>query len=203
MSRTSADTTSCGFAPLSTSAPSSPPTPSATARSGPSGRGVKSTSQAPQSTRTRSVWSSQNSRTSAVFPTPASPATSTRRPRPSTASENACCRSSRACSRSSSPGRVRTANPSTSGKCGAFAHRAQARARLVELRAGAPEALPCRRELLEQAVPPCDLPLGDPARHECRRGLGVDHGRRPQVLLGDEGIVMLAEQCLECPSHGR
>ena len=48
---------------------------------GPSGRGVNSASQAPQRNRGPSRCSSPSRRRSAVFPTPASPATSTSRPR--------------------------------------------------------------------------------------------------------------------------
>ena len=80
-SRASAATTSWGIAPRSETACSSPPVPSATPRSGPSGLGVKSGSQAPQ--RIRADWpcSSQKRRTSVVLPTPASPPTSRTCPR--------------------------------------------------------------------------------------------------------------------------
>jgi hypothetical protein len=77
---------------------------SATASSGPSGRGVKSGSHAPQRMRADSPHSSHSRRRSAVLPTPASPPTRTKRPRP------LCCTASRdspsvasAPARSSSP----------------------------------------------------------------------------------------------------
>ena len=72
--------TSRGPPSATTSASSSPPTLSATSNSGPSGLGVNSASHAPHSTRARPAHSSQNRRTSAVLPTPASPPTSTSRP---------------------------------------------------------------------------------------------------------------------------
>ena len=80
-SRASAATSSCGITPRATSSASSPPASSATTSSGPSGRGVNSGSQLPQRIRADRPRSSQNCRRSAVFPTPASPLTSTIRPR--------------------------------------------------------------------------------------------------------------------------
>ena len=77
----SADATSWAPAPAATAVASAPPASPATARNGPSGRGVNRSSQSPQKVRA-ALWRSQNARTAAVFPTPASPATSTMRPRP-------------------------------------------------------------------------------------------------------------------------
>src|SRR3954453_15033108 len=72
--------------------------------SGPRGSGVKSGSHAPRKICAPVAWRSQNSRSSAVLPTPASPLRSTSAPHPSLstrASDSASTASS--CSRSSSP----------------------------------------------------------------------------------------------------
>jgi hypothetical protein len=90
-----------GFASLWTSASNSPPVDCATSISGPSGRGVKSASQAPQRIRVELLCSSRKRRRSAVFPTPVSPPTSTSRPQRSTRTSasnaasvpSSCCRS--------------------------------------------------------------------------------------------------------------
>ena len=71
-----------------------------TSRKGPSGRGVKSESQAPQVMCAVGAQSSQNLRITVVFPTPASPATMTILPLPPAASESAPRRASRFASRS-------------------------------------------------------------------------------------------------------
>ena len=95
----SAATTSCGPPPRDRGF-SSPFASAARSRKGPSGRGVKSASHAPQCT-SASVISAQNARTSAVLPMPASPATSTSRPSPDRASSSAARSCSSAASRSS------------------------------------------------------------------------------------------------------
>src|SRR5450631_1893652 len=76
----SAAVTSCGFPPPSISLSSSPPVIWAMSAKTPSGRGVKSASHAPDRIRATSRWLSQKNRSSDVFPTPASPRMSTRRP---------------------------------------------------------------------------------------------------------------------------
>src|SRR5262249_24956281 len=70
------------LASAATSASSSPCASSAISNSGPRGRGVKRASQAPQRMRAESLCCSQNSRSRVVFPTPASPPSSTSRPLP-------------------------------------------------------------------------------------------------------------------------
>ncbi len=75
-----------------------------------SGRGVCSGSQPPQRTEAAPESSSQKRRTSAVFPTPASPPTSRSRPRPFRACSSAVSRVARGSSRSRStrPARIPT-----------------------------------------------------------------------------------------------
>src|SRR5436190_417082 len=94
--------TSCGRAPPSTRLASSPPEAAATSANGPSGRGAKSASQAPWSTRISRGSPDTNAWTSAVLPPPASAATSTRRPCPCLASTTASRRASSCASRSRS-----------------------------------------------------------------------------------------------------
>ena len=70
-------------------------------KKGLSGAGVESGSHAPQRTGGRSSAASTKARTTAVLPTPASPATSTIRPTPELAAARACRRTSIGSSRSS------------------------------------------------------------------------------------------------------
>ena len=81
--------------------PELPPIVRATSTNGPSGRGMKSGSHAPVSTRVFSAASAQKLRTSALLPTPASPATSTRRPDPAHTSEKDAASAASSVSRSS------------------------------------------------------------------------------------------------------
>ena len=76
------------------------PSPPATSRSGPSGRGVLNGSHMPHNTGidTRSA----NARSSAVLPMPASPTSNTTAPRPAAARSARVCSTSIGCSRSSS-----------------------------------------------------------------------------------------------------
>lgn len=96
---------SYGFAPA---ASASSPTRPVMSANGPSGRAVNSGSQPPHSTLPQS---SRNRRSSAVFPLPASPATTTSAPVPSSRTRRYASRSAASCGpRSSSAGsaRVRT-----------------------------------------------------------------------------------------------
>src|SRR5919108_3164877 len=98
-----AATSSCGLAVLSTSSRSSPPVVSAISRNGPSGRGVNNASHAPHKIRADLRLSSEKRRNRSVFPTPASPPTSTSRPRELPATEsNDCARADKSRDRSSS-----------------------------------------------------------------------------------------------------
>ena len=83
-----------------------PATALAMSTNGPSGRGVKSGSHAPTSTRAPLSCSRRNCWTRAVLPTPASPAMKTTRPRPSIASSNCSCRYAISSSRSRTSLRV-------------------------------------------------------------------------------------------------
>ena len=76
-----------GFGPLRTRSSRVPPIVRATSTNGPSGRGMKSGSHAPVTTRVLSATPAQKLLTRALLPTPASPATSTRRPDPAHTSE--------------------------------------------------------------------------------------------------------------------
>ena len=80
-SRNSASATSCGPAPPAVTCARSPPVSSATSSSGPRARGVNSASHAPHRIRADPRCSSVKRRASAVLPAPASPVTSTSRPR--------------------------------------------------------------------------------------------------------------------------
>ena len=85
-----------------TTAERGPPLPAATSAIAPSGREVASASHPPSRTTLDRRTLSTNARIVAVLPTPASPATSTKRPRPAFTSENAPCSAASASSRSSS-----------------------------------------------------------------------------------------------------
>ena len=77
---------------------SSPPVACATSTNGPSARGVNSASQPPQRIRVAGRCCSQNRRTTAVLPTPASPRSSTSRPCPSLSTLAAKSPNTRRCS---------------------------------------------------------------------------------------------------------
>ena len=94
----SADNTSCCRPPRSTRSSSSPPVACATSTNGPSARGVNSASQPPQRIRVAGRCCSQNRRTTAVLPTPASPRSSTSRPCPSLSTLAAKSPNTRRCS---------------------------------------------------------------------------------------------------------
>lgn len=99
---------------LPSAARSSAPAVSSISRSGCSGTGTESGSHAPARQLTRSCTRARSARTTAVLPIPASPATSTKHPRPPTASLTAPTSNPSSTSRSSSSTTGQIVNARTS-----------------------------------------------------------------------------------------